>query len=104
MKKNTLQKTIALALTGAMAMGTLAGCGSSNDTSASTSTDTKTETASTEAAATTSEASTEASDEVTGIDGYEAFADNVTLRIPVYDRGVEGVPDVSNNYLSLIHI
>lgn len=98
MKKNTLQKTIALALTGAMAMGTLAGCGSSNDTSASTSTDTKTETASTEAAATTSEASTEASDEVTGIDGYEAFADNVTLRIPVYDRGVEGVPDVSNNY------
>ena len=98
MKKNTLQKTIALALTGAMAMGTLAGCGSSNDTSASTSTDTKTETTSTEVAATTSEASTEASDEVTGIDGYEAFADNVTLRIPVYDRGVEGVPDVSNNY------
>ena len=79
-------------------MGTLAGCGSSNDTSASTSTDTKTETTSTEVAATTSEASTEASDEVTGIDGYEAFADNVTLRIPVYDRGVEGVPDVSNNY------
>ena len=98
MKKNTLQKTIALALTGAMAMGTLAGCGSSNDTSASTSTDTKTEAASTEAAATTAEASTEATDEVTGIDGYEAFADNVTLRIPVYDRGVEGVPDVSNNY------
>ena len=55
---------------------------------ASTSTDTKTEAASTEAAATT-EASTEASDEVAGIDGYEAFADNVTLRIPVYDRGVE---------------
>ena len=97
MKKNTLQKTIALALTGAMAMGTLAGCGNSSDTSASTSTDTKTEAASTEAAATT-EASTEASDEVAGIDGYEAFADNVTLRIPVYDRGVEGVPDVSNNY------
>ncbi len=97
MKKNTLQKTIALALTGAMAMGTLAGCGSSND-SAATSTDTKTETASTEAAATTTEASTEASDEVAGIDGYEAFADNVTLRIPVYDRGVEGVPDVSDNY------
>ena len=48
MKKNTLQKTIALALTGAMAMGTLAGCGSSSDTSASTSTDTKTEAASTE--------------------------------------------------------
>lgn len=97
MKKNTLQKTIALALTGAMAMGTLAGCGSSSDTSASTSTDTKTETATTEAAAT--EAATEAAaDEVTGIDGWEAFAENVTLRVPVYDRGVEGVPDVSNNY------
>ncbi len=96
MKKNTLQKTIALALTGAMAMGTLTGCGSSADTSTST-TDTKTEAATTEAA--TDAATTEAAaDEVVGIDGYEAFAENVTLRVPVYDRGVEGVPDVSNNY------
>lgn len=98
MKKNTLQKTVALALTGAMAVGTLAGCGSSSDSSTSTTTDTTT-TTTTEAAAstetTTAAADTEA---VAGIEGYEAFAENVTLRIPVYDRGVEGVPDVSDNY------
>ena len=29
---------------------------------------------------------------------WEPFAENVTLRVPVYDRGVEGVPDVTNNY------
>lgn len=27
-----------------------------------------------------------------------AFEDEVTLRVPVYDRGVEGVPDVDDNY------
>lgn len=100
MKKNTLQKTVALALTGAMVMGTLAGCGSSD--SASTTTDSKSAETKTEAS---TEAKTEAkADEasadagVAGIEGYEAFAENVTLKIPVYDRGVEGVPDVTNNY------
>ena len=29
---------------------------------------------------------------------WEPFEENVTLRVPVYDRGVEGVPDVTNNY------
>ena len=29
---------------------------------------------------------------------WEPFAETVTLRVPVYDRGAEGVPDVSNNY------
>ena len=28
----------------------------------------------------------------------EAFAETVTLRVPVYDRGIEGIPDVQNNY------
>ena len=28
----------------------------------------------------------------------EAFAETVTIRIPVYDRGVQGCPDVENNY------
>ena len=37
---------------------------------------------------------------VAGIDGWEAFADNVTLQIPVYDRGSSGngCSDVENNY------
>lgn len=99
MKKNALQKTVAVALTGAMVMGTLTGCGSSDSASATTdnkAAETKTETA----AETTTEAKTEeaAAEAVAGIEGYEAFAENVTLKIPVYDRGVEGVPDVTNNY------
>lgn len=105
MKKNTLQKTMALALTGVMAMGTLAGCGSKEEAPA-TSTDTKTEApaadakAETEAApAETAAAEAPAADAATaGVDGWEAFAENVTLKIPVYDRGVEGVPNVSDNY------
>ena len=37
-------------------------------------------------------------DETASTTDWEAFAENVTLRVPVYDRGAEGVPDVSNNY------
>ncbi|MCR4901834.1 MAG: extracellular solute-binding protein [Butyrivibrio sp.] len=109
MKKNTLQKTFAVALTGAMVMGTLAGCGSSS-TETTTTTDTaetQTETAATEAteaaAETTTEAAAEtaeATDAVAGMDGWEPFAETVTLQIPVYDRGDagNGCSDVENNY------
>ena len=37
-------------------------------------------------------------DEAASTTNWEPFAENVTLRVPVYDRGAEGVPDVSNNY------
>ncbi|MCD8013026.1 MAG: extracellular solute-binding protein [Lachnospiraceae bacterium] len=37
-------------------------------------------------------------DEATGMDAWEAFDENVTIKIPVYDRGAEGVPDVTDNY------
>lgn len=39
-----------------------------------------------------------AAEEATGIDSWTAFEETVELSIPVYDRGAEGVPDVSNNY------
>ncbi|MBQ7429584.1 MAG: extracellular solute-binding protein [Butyrivibrio sp.] len=98
MKKNTLQKTFAVALTGAMVMGTLAGCSSS-----STETTTTTDTAETQTATETTgteTASTEETDVVAGIDGWEPFAETVTLQIPVYDRGDagNGCSDVENNY------
>ncbi len=38
------------------------------------------------------------SDIVVGIDGWSAFDENVTIRIPVYDRHIEGAPDVTKNY------
>ena len=90
MKKNTLQKVLATAMVGAMAMGTLTGCGNDqgstpvSDTPASTSQESSTQ-------AEGGETKTEA---VPGIEGYTAFADQVTLTIPVYDRGKEGVPAI----------
>ncbi len=100
MKKNTLQKTFAVALTGAMVMGTLAGCSSSTTETTTTDTaETATETATTEAAAEATEAAAE-TDAVAGMEGWEPFADTVTIQIPVYDRGDagNGCSDVENNY------
>ncbi len=44
------------------------------------------------------EETTEAAETGTTDPDWEPFADTVELQIPVYDRGVEGVPDVTNNY------
>ena len=33
-----------------------------------------------------------------GIAGWTAFEENVTIKIPVYDRGAEGVPAIGQNY------
>lgn len=107
---------MALTLTGVMAMGTLTGCGGGSNDSASTSTNNSTastdngstasadnsSTASTDNSGTAStDSSTAAPAETSGaagIEGWEPFAENVTLKIPVYDRGAEGVPNVSDNY------
>lgn len=111
MKKNVLQRVLASAMVGAMSVGMLAGCGSGSDssstststeTAASTETASSTETAaSTETANSTEAASTETTEAASaepGIAGFTPFADTVELHIPVYDRGAEGVPDVSDNY------
>ena len=94
MKKNTLHKVMATALVGAMAMSTLTGCGSNADTGANATT--KDSTSESSAAASTDSGSVT----VAGIDGWEPFAENVTLQIPVYDRGSSGngCTDVENNY------
>lgn len=102
MKKNTLQKSVALALTGAMVMGTLTGCGNSSEPAASTDDQAQaTETVKeTPAAEKTETAETTTTDAVAGIEGWEPFAERVTLQIPVYDRGDSGngCSDVENNY------
>ena len=33
-----------------------------------------------------------------GIEGFKPFEKKVTIKIPVYDRGVEGLPPVDDNY------
>ena len=101
MKKKSLQKALAIAIAAVMSLGTLAGCGSSETTteSAAPAETTAESTAETADAAATEAASTEAAAaEGGGMDTWEPFAKNVTLQVPVYDRGVEGVPDVTSNY------
>ena len=104
MKKKTLQKVLALAVAAVMSLGTLSGCGSSETTTesaapAETAAESTAETAAEGDAAGEEAAATEAAPaEGGGMDSWEAFAENVTLQVPVYDRGVEGVPDVTNNY------
>lgn len=100
MKKNHLQKLLALTLTGIMAAGALTACGDS-DADAGSEASVSSEASEASVSSEASEAGSEEADsqeEVAGIDGWEAFAENVTLKIPVYDRGAEGIPDVSDNY------
>lgn len=98
MKKKVLHRAMATALVGVMAMGTLAGCGGSSDSAESAAEET------TDSADSAAEESTEAAEESTaaaaGMDGWEPFAEQVTLQIPVYDRGSSGngCSDVVNNY------
>lgn len=100
MKKKYLQRLLAAALTGVMVMGSLTGCGDdAAETSNSGSAAGSSETASDSAPAASDAGSTSGStDAAAGMEGWEAFAENVTLTIPVYDRGAADVPDVTNNY------
>lgn len=80
-----MRKFAAISLAGIMAFGALPVMAE----------ETSTEEASTEAS---TEAGSEAAESDQVENNWEPFAENVTLRVPVYDRGVEGVPDVTNNY------
>lgn len=114
MKKRYLQKVLAVAMTGAMALGVLAGCGSepaSGSNESSSASDSAEESSADEAGGEESSAEDSGEGEssaeessgasgTAGIDGWEPFADRVTLKIPVYDRGDagNGCSDVVNNY------
>ncbi len=102
MKKKTLHRTLALALTAVMAAGVLTGCGGS-ETAATPSEDAgKESTAPAESGAPETGTETAAGEETAsagaGMEAWEPFAENVTLTIPVYDRGQEGVPAIGENY------
>lgn len=96
MKKNTLQKVVAVALTGAMAMGTLTGCGSNNEP-ATTSSAAESSSAATSTAAESSAAASTEEATAAGMDSWTAFDSNVNLRVAVYDRGTEGIDPVTEN-------
>lgn len=102
MKKNTLQKVLAMTLASAMTVGTLTACGSDGAEPAAGSSAAPSESSkadessdsSSEAPASTEEGSSGAA----GMEGWEAFSENVTITVPVYDRGKEGYPAVDDNF------
>ncbi len=102
MKKKYLQRLLAASLVGAMAMGVLSGCGDNAAQTDGTGSSQAPSGSSSDAVASDSSAGSqtgsEGADAAPGMEGWEPFAENVSLTIPVYDRGAEGVPDVSNNY------
>lgn len=51
-----------------------------------------------QADSTVPEADYSESEIVVGIDGWSAFDENVTIKIPVYDRHIADAPDVTDNY------
>ena len=100
--KKALQKIVTAGLISAMAIGTLAGCGSSNETASTPSqpAESKAE-ASTEAAAESTEAGdTAAAGEFT--DYSAGFPETVTLQVPVYERGWEGWNPTDNYWTKWI--
>ena len=110
MRKNILRKTLSVALVGAMAAGALAGCGNDAASTTAAATEKQTEAEKETKAEEKTDAAdgeTKAESEETKADGgestdkaaeWEPFAENVTIKIPVYDRGQEGVPNVADNY------
>lgn len=105
MKKRSVRKIFAMLLAGLLTVSVLAGCnggdGGSSTASSASSAAQSSEAESQEApSAAGSEDSSEAqeSDASDGAQNVGAFDEEVTLRVPVYDRGVEGVPTVNDNY------
>lgn len=94
MKKNALQKFLAMALASVMALGTLTACGGSEEPASNN----EPAATKTEAPAASTEAAKEETPAVAGMEGWEPFAENVTITVPVYDRGKDGYPAVDDNY------
>lgn len=91
MKK--FKKVVVLLLTVTMILGSLAGCGKDSGKNGGNANETSTKDSATATPTATAETAP-----VSGADGWTAFGEKVTLKVPVYDRGVEGVPTVNDNY------
>ena len=94
-------KTMALMLITTILVGLLVGC-ESKGTSSSDSAN-KTETSTTEDSTQTKQEEKKGSSQtdastVAGIEGFVPFEKQVEIEIPVYDRSIEGLPPVDDNY------
>lgn len=93
MRREVMKRVLAMALTGAMTVGLLAGCGAKSTETAAP------EAATEEAAPAAEEAAPaeEAAAEGAYTDYSAGFPEEVTIQIPVYDRAFEGW-NVTDNY------
>ncbi len=107
MKKKVIQKFLTAALSTAMAFSMLAGCGSEPAVNSNESGSTPQQSSQDNQGGGDSQESQDgqasaaeggSASGAAGVEGFTAFADNVTLKIPVYDRGQAGIPDVKDNY------
>ena len=87
-----MKKTLALGMAAAMTATLLAGCGGSASSAAST----------TESTAASTEATSTAESTGSYTDYSAGFPENVTIQIPVYDRGFEGWNPTDNYYTKWI--
>ncbi|MDE6517466.1 MAG: extracellular solute-binding protein, partial [Acetatifactor sp.] len=109
MKKKAIQKCLTLALSAVMTLGVLTGCGNEPANSGGSSEPSQAQQSSQDSGSGQQESTPQSSQEggeatpdtgsgVAGMEGWTAFADNVTLKIPVYDRAQTGIADVQENY------
>ncbi|MDE6640399.1 MAG: extracellular solute-binding protein [Acetatifactor sp.] len=108
MKKKVIQKFLTLALTTAMALSTLAGCGnqdagdsSSGGGSSAPQENQGGQDSQDNQGGQENQGGQDSQDNQAagaGMEGWTAFANNVTLKIPVYDRAQTGIADVQENY------
>lgn len=88
-------RVLSLILTIILVAGALAACGTKQ--SDTTGTDVK-DTEKTEDTGKQGGETAKAEESKPGMEGWKPFEKNVTIKIPVYDRGVEGLPPVDSNF------
>lgn len=111
MKKNNLQKVLAVTLAGVMAMGTLTACGNNDNADSGAGNTPSSSTPVNNGGDTNTGADNNGGDTnaggdtsnggaaVAGIEGFVPFENRVTLNIPVYQRATpNGAADAGNNY------
>lgn len=102
--KKRLKSIIVLLLVSAMVMTSMAGCGKDKTTDTDTSSKNKTEDTSKDnekkedPKKTDDSAGKDNASQVAGMEGWQPFADKVSITVPVYDRSKEGYPAVDDNY------
>jgi len=83
-----------------LAFGTavLTSCGNANEPAAPATPEATQPAAAPGAAPATPTPADPAAPAVPGIEGWQPFANRVTLRVPVYERGIAGMPDTDDHY------